>query len=236
MIPSVFDSAQSVSVSPWIVFDEMNWDKLVKNHRLRSYRKGQAVYYQEGSENCVYLVKRGRVNVSATNSQGKIHSLYVADAGCLFGENFCYKIGGSTTQASANCDTDIYAIPTDEFVERVTRDADLMDNLVHTLVRKVQVLTYHIEQLTFNDSFTKVKNVLLALADTYGQVDEGGVVINMRFTHQEVAGMASVSRVTATNAMSAMQKAGVLSRRKGCAYIQDLVAFQNFAVEHRMPL
>lgn len=212
--------------------DEMDWDKLVKNHTPRSYRKGQAVYYQEGAENCVYLIKHGRVNVSVTNSQGNIHSLYVADAGCLFGESFCYKMGGSTTQASANCDTEIYAIPVDEFVNRVSQDAALMDNLVCTLVRKIQVLTYHIEQLAFNDSFTKVKNVLLALADTYGRVDEGGIVIDVRFTQQEVAGMASVSRVTAANAISAMQKAGVLSRRNGCAYIQDLVAFQNFSLEH----
>ena len=90
-----------------------------------------------------------------------------------------------------------------------------MYNLTTTLVRKSQVLIYQIEQLTFYDSFVKVKNVLLALADTYGQVEERGIVIHMRFAHQELASMASVSRVTVANVMSAMQKSGVLSRRNG---------------------
>lgn len=228
MIPSVFDSAQSIGVSPWIVLDSLQWGDLTRGHTPRHYPKGHMVYYQEGAEGCIYLVKQGRVNISVINSQGQIHSLYVADKGCLFGANYGYQKSGSITQARTTCDTEAYAIPWEEFQYRLARYPSLMDNLVVTLVRKSQVLTYQIEQLTFYDSFTKVKNVLLALADTYGQVEEGGVVIHMRFTHEEVASMASVSRVTVANVMSAMQKSGVLSRRKGRAYIRDLAALQNF--------
>ena len=91
MIPSVFDSAQSTSVSPWIVMDGLKWGDLVQGHTPRRYRKGQIVYYQEGMEDCIYLVKQGRVNISLINSQGKMRSLYVADKGCLFEENYGYQ-------------------------------------------------------------------------------------------------------------------------------------------------
>lgn len=228
MIPSVFDSAQSTSVSPWIVMDGLKWGDLVQGHTPRRYRKGQIIYYQEGMEDCIYLVKQGRINISLINSQGKMRSLYVADKGCLFGENYGYQRVGSITQACANCDAEVYVIPQEEFHHRMEKYPYLMYNLTTTLVRKSQVLIYQIEQLTFYDSFVKVKNVLLALADTYGQVEESGIAIHMRFTHQELASMASVSRVTVANVMSAMQKSGVLSRRKGRAYIRDLTALQNF--------
>ena len=96
MIPFVFDSAQSTSVSPWIVMDGLKWGDLVQGHTPRRYRKGQIVYYQEGMEDCIYLVKQGRVNISLINSQGKMRSLYVADKGCLFGKIMDIKEWGAS--------------------------------------------------------------------------------------------------------------------------------------------
>ena len=56
----------------------------------------------------------------------------------------------------------------------------------------------------------RVKRFLELLAENYGQPCDQGLAINLRLTHQEIAGAVSTTRVTVTKVVGQLKESGWL--------------------------
>lgn len=216
--------------SPWIQGDLSAWETVIPYAKLVTYKKNTIIYQQNNITNNIYLVKEGRVNISILNHDGTEKSLFVVSTGAVFGEvpiiSNIHTCGQPTTKT--NCQ--IYVVPQHLFLQHLYSDAKTMMAFSQLAMKKIHLLTGQIELLSFFDINYRVCKMLTYLAQQYGVQTVGGLKIDMRFTHQELASMVGASRVSVTKLLNDLIRAGIICRVKGEFFIIDIQKLREHAL------
>lgn len=207
--------------NPWISLPDADWSELIKVARLISFKKGEIIYHQNLPTSYVYLVKTGRVNLSILSETGDEKGLYIASKGCIFGETIQMDPVNNSAQATAKTDCSIYTIENQVFFECMHNYSVIADNVCTIMAKKIRLLTGQIEMLSFFDANSRVCEMLTYLSEKYGILQDEGNLIDMRFTHQELADMVGASRVTVTNIMNSLTADGIIKKVRGKYLIVD---------------
>ncbi|MEP6753927.1 MAG: Crp/Fnr family transcriptional regulator, partial [Chthonomonadales bacterium] len=85
-------------------------------------------------------------------------------------------------------------IDRDSFRQLMENYPQISQNLLRVLTRRVRLSTEQIMALGTLDVLGKVARQLIVFADQYGQKNELGIVIPLRLTQSEIAGLVGCSR------------------------------------------
>lgn len=201
--------------SPWISEDLSKWDKLIEGQRFVKFRKGSTLFRQAETSDFVYIVKSGRVRITSYHDTGGERQLYIAETGCLIGENAVFLEQEQLYTAITIVDSVLYQISVEHFLKILSGDFDLSKQVMQSLCRKNNVLYFQVLEVSFAQSMQRIAQVLLNLMYQYGETCDEGSRISIRFTHQDVANITSVSRVTVSNSLNELALSGVLKRQNG---------------------
>ena len=208
--------------SPWIRFDNYNWSNSEFDTYLKVFPKNEVIYRQKEYSDFVYIIKKSRVRLSIFSKDGNEKCLTIAEEGSMFGElsildnlpNF------TTTTTIVNCE--LFLIPIDTFKEIIETDKEFLDKVMQSLVRKIRIMSSHVEDLSFKGAYSRVASYLIKLVHSHGSLSSGTYKLNIKFTHQEMADLTGLSRVTVSNVMSYLITQKVISKVKGYIVIQDI--------------
>ena len=218
--------------SPWIHGDAAEagyWSDLFAGAESRLILHGETLYRQGDDPFGVYSVISGRLNVSSLHPDGSEKQLYVAEEGSICGEVEVLSGTPRGATATAIVDTEVQVLSGDSFLSRIMSDVSLMRLVLDYCVRKENMLKYQVTSLSFDSAASRISQLLLSLSYLYGEDDEDGRVLDVRFTKAEMASMAGTSRVTTSNVLMSMEKDGILLRRGGHYVIRDLAALREMA-------
>jgi len=216
--------------SPWIGADLSIWEPLLKDRKPKRYGAKSVIFTQESPYSHFYVVGKGRVCISVFSSDGEEKQLYIVCPGGLFGENACILSHPHATTATAIIDTEIYAIPSKEAQRVFHSDMQLADSLLQYVARKGQMLVAQAAMLSFDSAEQRIAKTLLQMAAIYGAAADGGTLINVHFTCNEIAAIVNTSRVTANNVMMSFRRMGIISAKGGRYTIHDEDALRKIAV------
>jgi CRP-like cAMP-binding protein len=211
-----------VNYSPWLKIDDYNWDSLTKGKKSLAYKKNDVIYHQQTYTDFVYLVKSGRVRLSIYSKDGREKSLFIADKNCLFGELSAFDNLPNHATAMAVADSEVYHIPKTLFIECLKVDHDLSLKTIEILARKNRLLAAQIEDLSFNDAYTRVAIALIKLSLSYSSDCSDGNKLEIKFTHQEMANLLGLSRVSVSKIMSDFIKLSILEKKDGYIVLKDV--------------
>ena len=91
--------------------------------------------------------------------------------------------------------------------------SELLEDYAETLTR--------MEHLVFSDAYRKVISVLLYITKHFGEKHAKGIIVNHRFTQQDIATLVGVARETASIEMVKLEKKGFIK------YIDHSMLFEN---------
>lgn len=211
-----------VNYSPWLKIDDYNWDSLTKGKKGFAYKKNDVIYHQQTYTDFVYLVKSGRVRLSIYSKDGREKSLFIADKNCLFGELSAFDNLPNHATAMAVAESEVYHIPKTLFIECLKVDHDLSLKTIEILARKNRLLAAQIEDLSFNDAYTRVAIALIKLSLSYSSDCSDGNKLEIKFTHQEMANLLGLSRVSVSKIMSDFIKLSILEKKDGYIVLKDV--------------
>jgi len=214
--------------SPWLHMPSADWGALVKDSSPVYYKKGTVIYYQNHPTMYIYIVDKGRVNLSILSKEGDEKCLYIATGGCMFGEIVFVENYPNCAQATAMSDCYLYRIKGEDFMSSLSDTATML-SVLRMLSTKVRLLTGQLELLSFYDTVYRICELLDYLAAQYGVETGEGTLIGMRFTHQELANLAGATRVTITNSLNELEKAGIVLKDKGKYLIPDRERMMDYA-------
>ncbi len=102
------------------------------------------------------------------------------------------------------------------------------------MAKKIRLITTEVKQLSFNDSNYRVCYALSNLVSQYGfKTPEGYYKLSIKFTHQEMANLAGLSRVSVSNILLNLTSEGIIDKEDGFVVIKDLDALSNYLFENR---
>jgi CRP-like cAMP-binding protein len=212
--------------SPWIEGGQDDWKDLTDG-RVPVLFKKNSVIFQEGDEShAIRIVKSGRILVTCYRADGTEKQLYIARPGAMFGESSCFSQRCNNAAAIAIVDSRVFCVPRAEALRKMTQNWSLTESFIRSICRKEAILKHQVIELSFADSAQRVAQILLDLADAYGEKTPDGLCIMLNFTQQDMASLAKTSRVTISGVFRKFYSLGVLSKKNGRLYLNDLEAMR----------
>ena len=224
--------SEIAEASPFIEMPELDWSSVTHDLELSTFNSGMIIYQQDTVANYIYLVKKGRVRVDLYSYSGEYKSLFFASTGCLFGEISTIDGLSNRGTAIATVPSKVYLIPKARFQYEMSHNIQFCNNVALLLARKFRFLTAEIELQSFYNSYYKVGFVLTHLVRSYGTKTDEGYRLNIGFTHQEMASLTGLSRVSVSKILSDFKTRGIIDKRQGNIIIPDVDALYKMLLEN----
>lgn len=172
-----------------------------------SYRR-RSIHFDSGVKvpllpDHIWIVVRGIVKLSYLNEQGDDVLLAIAGPNEPFGDPLTHL---DLYEATTLDHCDMLGLS----IQEVTSTPHLNINLMEALMQRTRQSESLIALLGLRGVDNRVKRFLELLAENYGQPCDQGLALNLRLTHQEIAGAVSTTRVTVTKVVGQLKESGWL--------------------------
>lgn len=214
--------------SPWIKGSQEKFESIFKLHnigKVKSYRSSETIYMQDDSGDTFYYVKAGRVKVFILQEDGTEKILSIHEQGGFFGETTAIDQLPRPCCACAMINSEIIALTQEELVKLSQLDKDLYLALLQSLTRKIRMLSFQIQDMSFLEAEQRIIHILLKLAADFGTSTADGLKLSVSFSDQELAGLVGVCRVTVTKTLNALKKQGLIDKQ-----------YRNITIKNQMGL
>ncbi len=214
--------------SSWVSVDVDSWQGVYKGFTTKKYKKKAMIYNQGEIYDKVFIIAKGRARVMVLDEEGNEKQLYIAETGTLCCESCTILKKPYFSSCMALVDCEVYEIPVDVFLERIKNNWDLTMHLLNFMSRKSMMFAKDITSLSFEVATQRVCRTLIDLCNQYGVEDRDGIKINVKFTHQDVAGLVNSSRVTVSNIFTMLSDKGILHKKGGFFKVKDIDDLQEY--------
>ncbi|AKN60561.1 transcriptional regulator [Synechococcus sp. WH 8020] len=176
----------------------------------------------------LWIVVRGIVKLSCLNEQGEDILIGLAGANEPFGEPLTHL---NLYEATTLDHCDLLGLS----MQDVKTNPDLSNSLMKAMMRRTRQSESLIALLGLRGVENRVKSFLELLAEDYGHPCEQGLKLNLRLTHQEIAGAVSTTRVTVTKVLGQLKESGWLqhdnNQRIIVSYLPNPVKYKNIPTQ-----
>jgi CRP/FNR family transcriptional regulator, cyclic AMP receptor protein len=189
---------------------DSEFDSLQSIFLIRSFNRNQIIFLEEETGKYMYIVLAGKVKVTKSTSDGKETVLAVQQEGDFFGEMALLdgKTAPATVAAMEDCR--IAMVSGSDFHQHLMRNEKVMQQIIQVLCSRLRQVWARIQSLSYSTADARIRGTLFQLSRKHGISDEFGIVIDLKITHQELAGMVGTSRETVSRTLSQLQRDGII--------------------------
>ncbi|MBT1070288.1 Crp/Fnr family transcriptional regulator [Pelotalea chapellei] len=194
-------------------FSSLSNDETVQVEQLirkKSFTKDQIVLQEEETSHYMYLVYSGKVRVVKMTEEGREQIITIHRKNDFFGE--MALLDGKTAPATiiAHEDAVIGLLSKEDFERHLLSNELINRKIITLLCGRLREAWAMIKILGFDSAEQRLMAVLDRLQELNGIMDDGGVIINVKLTHQQLANYTSVTRETITRMLKRFEKEGVI--------------------------
>jgi len=171
-------------------------------------RKRQSLWMSRQQADRVFFVRSGLVKISLVSGEGRELTLHLLPRGSLVGELALVGNGMHDSQAECYEESVLYTVQRDDFLTLMRRSPSLTHNVMRVIAERRQDIERRVESLIFKTAHARLAGLFLRLAEQFGVRDARGVIVNIRLTHKEMAGLIGASRETVSFAILDLRKDG----------------------------
>jgi CRP/FNR family transcriptional regulator len=187
--------------------------------RLRGFEKGDTIFHEGDPADRIHFVVLGRVKIVKA-AGGRDVILEILGPGEPVGavavfERRPFPAGAVTLEPSS-----ILSIPEREFFTLLEKRPEMMRHLLAGLTYRLMMVNKRLADMTGSAEY-RAARLFLTLGDRVGVAKEGGVVIPLNLSRQEIADLIGTTLETAIRLMSRWQKDGIVLTEKTGFVVPD---------------
>lgn len=185
---------------------------------FRQLPRDSTIYLPFEEANGVILVISGRVRIFHATLGGKQSIVAFIEPGELFGESSILKGGTRDEFAEAVASSALLVIPAEDVQRLMEQHVDIAIGIARLIGLRRKRIERRLKYLVFHSIRVRLINVLLELAEQYGEPSDEGVELVIKLTHETLASIAGCSRESVTTVLGELQLEGLV--RTGCRKIK----------------
>ncbi|UCD56888.1 MAG: Crp/Fnr family transcriptional regulator [Candidatus Hydrogenedentota bacterium] len=190
--------------------------KIVPLVGLHLFRMKQFIFMPHDPRARLYAILSGRVKLTQVSSEGKELVLCVLGKGDVFGELCLFDEGPHSTLATALEDAEIITIRCSDLAKFMAADPALVTAVGKHVGVRIRTLEQKLSDLVFKDVAQRLASLIVDLARDYGEkMPSGEYVIEMKITHQDLAGLIGSTRETTTTTLNQFRDKGLIDFQRG---------------------
>ncbi len=175
---------------------------ICENSNVRVYEKGEIIFFEEDNSKNLYLLVNGQVKLTMLSPDGKEKVLTILQEGDLFGEISLFDHNPHPVTAEVQKKARLLTLPFDKLENMIIDKPRLALKIIEALSKKTRLLTSQVRDLVFHDAVERMASLLIRFGKDFGREENGGIKIDLILTHQEIANLLGVSRVTVTKTIN----------------------------------
>ncbi len=215
-------------IVPWVEFkDQSGWDKVLHLGRKVNWKNKQVIQSPEDEVPSVFLIRSGMIKVAAASREGLQRTLWLMGPGSILGEAAMFNDKPYLHHVTAMENCVAY-----EFSRKVVLDQiivnypDLSKALLANLAAKCYIMSTQVEESVFLSVPQRLGRFLYGLC----------IARNSRhlpLSHATIADLLGIHRVTVSNTVSALKRAGLLDEHTHDIVVTDINALAAFLIEDK---
>lgn len=215
------------------LFEDLSEDELEELSHITPYRRfaqGEVIYHMQDPADALYFVRDGMVKISMYFPNGKEMILGLLGQYDIFGELLLLPSERRPNQAEAVVDTTLIVMPEADFQRLLQQQPRIAMKFIQVMSTRLwQAQLWQAEVGAF-DAPGRLANLLLRLANDFGQPSERGTVIDLQLTQQDLAKMIGATRETVSHSLAQLLEFGAVLRRRAPMAV-NLVKLQEFIAQ-----
>ena len=210
------------------IFRDMGPDDMVqldKMTRMSTVRKGQIVFGPGDTDEILFLLKRGRVQLYKLSPDGRKLVLSIVEPDTFFGQMSILGQQMASTFAEAVDDSTVCIMTRDDIETLILEKPRIGLRLLEVLGSRLLATETRLEEVVFKRVPARLAGLLLRL--TEGAAEDRTVELS----HQEIADILGVYRETVTNALDRLKATGAVEIGRRRIALTDVRQLQDLAEE-----
>lgn len=169
---------------------------ITEGRNINKYKKKQVIYTEGNHPGRLYYVLKGKVKAYKTNDDGKELVTELFSAGDFLGHVALLEEAPYRDSAEAMEDTELAAIPKEDFEELVNNNKEVSHRFIRLLAQNISEKERQLIGIAYNSLRKKVAEALVVLYKKYNVKNEQGFEISInRGSLASIAGTATESLI-----------------------------------------
>lgn len=184
---------------------------------------GEYLFHEGDPAKYFYIVRSGHIFITKYASSGRVLSLRLASRSSIIGELPLFQAEPSYIfNAVAQCPSEVYAIEFPVLQSYLEKRPQLAVNLLKIISNHMRKQHSKFRDLLLYGKKGALYSTLIRLANSYGRDEDGGVLIPVPLTNQELANYSATARESLNRMLGELKKAGVIEYRGDLLFIKNL--------------
>jgi CRP/FNR family transcriptional regulator, cyclic AMP receptor protein len=208
-------------------------EEIARNNPDVRLQEGEILFGPEEVGERLFIVKEGRIELYKTR-EGKDITIAIMDQGRMFGEMALTTQRTREIYAQA-IETSLLISLNQEAVENLILEKPKVGmRLIKKLSERVRDLERRLDDVSLKEMPARLASLILQLVENEGVETQEGYEIAQRYTHEQLANMLGVNRVSVTRAFRTLRESQVVEVKSRLIHVKDLEALGQAAEEkHR---
>lgn len=193
--------------------------KLSIDRDVRTYKKRENIYIEDGYPRGVYFVVKGKVKTYRTHEQGKEFITGLYKEGDFFGYLALLEEGKYTDSAMTLDDSEICLIPKEDFFSLIYKNSEVSRKFIKMLSDDLQEKEEHLIKLAYNSVRKRVAEALVTLCNRYKK--DGEQQFSMNISREDLANLAGTATETTIRTLSDFKEDGLIDIKGGTIAVSN---------------
>lgn len=177
-------------------FNEDDLKAVSRLLRARRFTKRSILMYEGDHSDALFIIKEGSVAVTRMSSEGKETILSILKEGDVFGEMGVIDEAPRSATVTLLRDGVVLVLQRDDFFALLEKRPQLNRAVISALVARLRATNQATQLRSHLNVKARVADLLLMLADNFGEPAANGRRLNIKLTHQQLANMVGTTRET----------------------------------------
>ncbi|MBL8819404.1 MAG: Crp/Fnr family transcriptional regulator [Planctomyces sp.] len=173
--------------------------------RVRVFPGNSSIYFPGDSAESVYVLAEGRIRLYSITPDGKQAILAIIEPGELFGELAILGSEEREEHAQAVGTSKVVSLPRDALETMLLRNPDVSLGITKFVGFRRKRLERRLRNLLFRSNRERLVGLLCELLELYGRQLAEGFLIDIKLSHQEIAGLIGITRESVTLTLGELQ-------------------------------
>ena len=191
--------------------------------KIISLKSGEYLFHEGDFAKYFYLVRSGQIFIMKYASSGRVLSLRLATHGSIIGEMPIYEENPTYIfNAVAQSNSEVYAIEFNTLHNYLEKKPLLAINLLKIISMHMRKQHSKFRDLILYGKKGALYSTLIRLANSYGKEVDGGILISVPLTNQELANYSATARESLNRMLSELRRKYIIENRNNLIFIKDI--------------
>lgn len=196
---------------------------------LKHFKKNDMIYFQDDDADTFYLLKSGRVRLFFSSQNGNELTVKILGENSLVGDASYFSQTPRVTSASAITDAELISVDLEKLIPYFIKHPGLILELLDFMSQTIRFISIQVFSMAFLSADKKLAHILVQLG-TYFKKKDTDSTYSIDFTHQDIAELIGVSRVTIAKELKKFEQWGWLSMKYRNIKILNEQALKKFSL------